>query len=75
MTVTYPNTVSSQFTYDTLNRLIARTGYNYQLGAAGNRQSATESSGRTLTWTYDGIYRLTNETITLDPHSNNGTVS
>jgi RHS repeat-associated protein len=25
-------------------------------------------------WTYDGIYRLTNETISLDPHTKNGSV-
>src|SRR5208282_1784213 len=35
---------------------------------------AVESSGRTLNWSYDGIYRLTNEAISLDPHSINGSV-
>jgi len=50
-------------------------GYAYQLGATGNRTGATEPGGRTLGWQYDGIYRLTQETISLDPHSNNGTVS
>ena len=40
-TVTYPNGLSSNFTYDDLNRVTALN---------------------------DGIYRLTNETISLDPH-------
>ncbi|HLK66752.1 MAG TPA: RHS repeat-associated core domain-containing protein [Bryobacteraceae bacterium] len=60
---------------DDLNRLKVMSGYQYQLGLTGNRTSATEPGGRALVWSYDGIYRLTQETITLDPHSNNGTVS
>jgi len=28
-----------------------------------------------VNWTYDGIYRLTNEAVTLDPHSKNGLVA
>jgi RHS repeat-associated protein len=78
-TVTYPNGLQSTFTYDDLNRVIAlnaaKASYSYTLGPTGNRQSAVESSGRTLNWSYDGIYRLTNETISLDPMSNNGTVA
>jgi RHS repeat-associated protein len=79
----YPNGLSSNFTYDDLNRLTTlnatKAAYNYTLGPTGNRQSAAESingvSGRTLNWSYDGIYRLTNETISLDPRSKNGTVN
>ena len=78
-TVTYPNGLQSTFTYDDLNRVTAlnngKASYTYTLGPTGSRQSATESSGRTLNWSYDGIYRLTNETITLDPMSKNGTVA
>jgi RHS repeat-associated protein len=70
----YPNGLSSNFTYDDLNRLKAVNAYQYQLGPTGNRQAATEPNGRTLNWTYDGIYRLTNETISLDPHAKNGAV-
>ena len=33
------------------------------------------SSRRAASWTYDGIYRLTNESISNDPSKNNGTVS
>ena len=51
------------------------TGYVYQRGPAGNLTSATELSGRTVNWSYDGIYRLTNETISLAPSRNNGSVS
>jgi RHS repeat-associated protein len=78
-TVTYPNGLQSAFTYDDLNRVTAmnaaKASYSYTLGPTGNRQSAAESSGRTLNWSYDGIYRLTNETISLDPMSKNGTVA
>lgn len=73
--VMYPNGLSSTFTYDSLNRLKSLNNYQYTLGPTGNRTAATEPSGRTLNWTYDNIYRLINETIMLDPHSNNGSVT
>jgi len=41
----------------------------------GNRTSATEASGRTLSWSYDGVNRLTNESIAQDPAGRNGSVS
>ena len=47
----------------------------YQLGPTGNRINATELTGRSLTWSYDGIYRLTKETIASDPAGYNGYVS
>ena len=76
--MTYPNGLQSSFTYDDLNRITAMTAakasYSYTLSPTGNRVSAVESSGRTLNWSYDGIYRLTNETISLDPHSVNGSI-
>ena len=77
-TVTYPNGLQSSFTYDDLNRVTAmnaaKASYNYQLDATGNRKQVTESSGRVVNWSYDNIYRLTNEAISLDPHSVNGSV-
>jgi len=81
-TVVYPNGLRSSFTYDDRNRLTnlsltkgsTLASYNYTFDLVGNRQSATESSGRTVNWGYDGIYRLTQETISLDPHSKNGSV-
>jgi RHS repeat-associated protein len=74
VTVTYPNGVQSSFVYDDLNRLTnmpvqkASTiaNYSYQLGATGNRNSATEQANgttRNVNWTYDNIYRLTNESM------------
>jgi RHS repeat-associated protein len=50
------------------------SSYTYQLGPTGIRTGATEGNGRSLTWNYDGIYRLTNETISNDP-ANNGSAS
>ena len=41
------------------------TDYKYTLGLTGNRTGATEQGGRTLNWNYDGIYRLTNVTISI----------
>jgi RHS repeat-associated protein len=61
-----------------LNRLTALTtpnsGYLYQLGPTGNRTNATELTGRTLNWSFDGIYQLTSETISQDPAGKNGAV-
>ena len=37
--------------------------YAYTPGAAGNRLSVAELSGRTVTYGYDDLYRLTSETI------------
>jgi RHS repeat-associated protein len=78
-TVKYPNGLQSTFTYDSLNRVTALStppvsSYSYTLGATGNRTNATEQNGRTLNWTYDGIYRLTNEAIASDPAGGNGSV-
>jgi RHS repeat-associated protein len=48
--------------------------YAYTLGAAGNRLSVAELSGRTVNYGYDDLYRLTSETVT-GTASQNGTVS
>jgi YD repeat-containing protein len=78
-TVAYPNGVQSSFTYDALNRVAQLTtpisGYNYQFSPTGNRTQAVEANGRTIDWNYDGIYRLTNETIASDPGQNNGSIA
>jgi RHS repeat-associated protein len=78
VTVTYPNGLQSTIQYDSLNRLTSlassTASYNYQLGATGNRTGATEQSGRTLAWNYDGIYRLTSEAVGNDPSGGNGEV-
>ena len=49
--------------------------YAYTLGPSGNRTAVTELGGRTVNYTYDDLYRLTNESIVNDPHGVNGAVS
>jgi RHS repeat-associated protein len=79
----YPNGVTHAYTYDTLNRLTqmgsskngSLSNYVYTLGAAGNRMSVSELTGRTVAYAYDSLYRLTTETVTADPHSKNGVAS
>jgi RHS repeat-associated protein len=77
-TVTLPNSVEMQFTYDTLNRVATASSqvssYAYQRGPTGNLTNAVELGGRTVNWTYDGIYRLTNEAVTGDTSGENGAV-
>jgi RHS repeat-associated protein len=78
-TVTAPNGLQTTLNYDLMNRLTSLStpisSYTYTLGATGNRIGAVEGNGRTLNWNYDGIYRLTNETISNDPEKNNGSAS
>lgn len=79
VTVAYSNGVQTTLHYDFLNRLTAlttpNTGYLYTWGSTGARSNATELTGRGISWSYDGIYRLTNETISGDPNKVNGGVS
>ena len=79
----YPNGVTTTYNYNSLNRLASMnsatgvstlSSYTYTLGAAGNRTAVTELSGRTVNYTYDDLYRLTNEAIANDTHGTNGTV-
>jgi len=49
--------------------------YGYTLDAAGHRTAVAELSGRTVSYGYDSIYRLTNETIASDPNNVNGAAS
>lgn len=80
----YPNGVTHAYTYDTLNRLTqmgaskngsAISNYAYTPGTAGNRTSVAELTGRTVAYVYDSLYRLTSETVTADPHDDNGVAS
>ena len=78
-TATYPNGLQSTFQYDKENRLTSMTAgstaaYGYTLGPTGIRTNVMELSGRSVTWGFDGIYRLTGETVTGDSHYN-GSVS
>jgi RHS repeat-associated protein len=78
----YPNTVTTSYAYNNLNRLTTLSvangqtnlaSYAYTLGASGNRTSVTEASGRTVNYAYDDLYRLTSETIANS--ANNGQIS
>jgi RHS repeat-associated protein len=51
------------------------SSYAYTLGPSGNRLSVAELSGRSVTYGYDDLYRLTSETVASDPGGNNGQVS
>jgi RHS repeat-associated protein len=79
----YPNTVQTSYHYDALNRLdqmgsnhdtTILSGYGYRLGLAGNRLSVAELSGRTASYGYDDLYRLTSETITGAASGKNGAI-
>jgi len=70
--------------YDTLNRLTQMgssmnaspiSNYAYTLGLAGNRLTVAELSGGRVAYGYDSLYRLTTETVTSDPHNNDGAIS
>ena len=71
-TLTYPNGNKTAYTYDNCNRLTSLIisdlysnvieRYDYTLGTAGERLSVQETN-RTVNYTYDALYRLTQETI------------
>jgi len=77
--VKYPNGIATSFTYDLLNRVATASSqvssYQYQRDPTGNLKNVVELGGRTVNWTYDGIYRLTNESIANDPSQNGGNVA
>jgi RHS repeat-associated protein len=80
--VTYPNGIAAQFTYDLLNRVTGLSStstpaasYTYQRGATGNLTQVVELSGRQVSWSYDGIYRLTQENIQDDQYGEGGQVT
>jgi len=71
----YGNAVTNFYQYDALSRLtnmVWKTNgttiasFAYQLGLTGNRTSLTETNNgtsRTYAWSYDNLYRLTNEVM------------
>jgi YD repeat-containing protein len=74
-TMAYPNGVSHVFQYDNRDRTIqlnvngpsaAITSYQQTFSYSGRKLSATELTGRAANYSYDSIYRLTNETISGD---------
>jgi RHS repeat-associated protein len=72
--VTYPNGTHTQYAYDSLNRLLSLeaskpdnsllASYQYTLAPTGHRTKVVEHSGRVVDYTYDDLYRLTEEKIT-----------
>ncbi len=69
----YANGVTHFWSYDDRNRLenlvvtdvsdIAIASFNYALDLVGNRTQMAELSGRVVDYTYDKLYRLTDEVI------------
>ena len=79
-----PNGVQSTFTFNNVNRLtnlaVNKSGpvqnYAYTVGPTGRRLTAAELTGRNTTYSYDDVYRLTNETVTGSVNAAaNGSVS
>jgi RHS repeat-associated protein len=76
--IAYPNSTTTTYAYDPLNRLTQLTttqgadaslpeaiqSYAYTLNAAGQRTQITEADGTVRNYAYDSIDRLTNETVT-----------
>jgi RHS repeat-associated protein len=82
-TTAYPNGVIATHSYDTRNRLVNVTNrgpfglissYTYSVGPVGNRVQVVEAgpatAGRTVTYVYDSVYRLTQELIVQAPGLN-----
>jgi RHS repeat-associated protein len=75
-TVRYRNNVTNTYAYNALNRLTNLTAktsagtiasFAYRLASGGNRTNLIENingTARTSVWSYDSLYRLTNEVIT-----------
>ena len=87
--MTAPNGVKHAYVYDTLNRLRTLSvsnlqsqvlhSYAYSLKPSGHRYQVLEATapsgpGRTTTYAYDDLYRLTGETVANDPNGQNGTI-
>ncbi|MEO7411822.1 MAG: Ig-like domain-containing protein [Opitutaceae bacterium] len=81
-TLTQANAVTHTYSYDALNRLRTLNvtlgaaflhAYEYRHNASGHRRQVIEGL-KVTAYSYDGIYRLTNESISADPNSNNGAV-
>jgi RHS repeat-associated protein/uncharacterized repeat protein (TIGR01451 family) len=71
--VEYPGGLTTDFGYDSLNRLVGVThsrdgatvaSYSYTLGLRGERVQVSEHSGRQVAYTYDAAGRLTREAVT-----------
>ena len=71
LTTAYPNGLTTTYIYNNVNALTGEQirnaqnaivhEYVYTVGAAGERTKVTETGGRSVTYTYDALYRLTKE--------------
>ena len=80
--IAYPNGVRASPVRDLMDRITSlhttsspAADYFYTYGPVGNRLTATEGSGRSVSYSYDALYRLIGETVTADPQSNNGALA
>ena len=74
VSVTYANGMVTNYSYNPANALIRKwinnkggdlvREYVYKLGKTGERLQVAESTGRTVSYEYDRLYRLTKETVT-----------
>ncbi len=72
-TVTFPNGVVSEYFYNDVNQLevlttkdkdgVVLSSYTYGLDDTGRRDDITEADGRFTDYTYDNLYRLTDEVV------------
>ncbi len=79
-TLAQPNGVGVTYAYDSLDRVLsmvwkkgaapALASWAYTYSARGQRETATEISGREAAYGYDAASRLSSETITGDPTGN-----
>ena len=73
-TVTFPNGVVSEYFYNDVNQLevlttkdkdgVVLSSYTYGLDDTGRREDITGADGRFTDYTYDNLYRLTDEVVT-----------
>jgi RHS repeat-associated protein len=88
-TVALPTGVTATYGYNAVNRLeslvhtknlATLVSYGYGLNPTGHRRETLEGSApseptRSVTYTYDDLWRLKSETIANDPGGNNGTAT
>lgn len=78
----YGNGLRTEYAYDVLDRLQSVktwaaapvAAYEYTLDRTGRRVGVTELGGRSVTYSYDALYRLIRERVTGDPLGADGQV-
>ncbi len=74
VSLAYPNSVTTDFAFDSLSQLTGLTtsnaldevlqSYRYALGPTGQRLAIEEADGTTRQYQYDALYRLTEDHVT-----------